>query len=43
MTSIHLRDDLLTAAARPLLPIEMKLVGWGFGIGVTLLAVLVLV
>lgn len=43
MTSTHLHDDLLTAAARPLLPIEMKLVGWGFGIGIALLAVLVLV
>jgi hypothetical protein len=43
MTETHIRNDLLTAAARPLLPVEMKLVGWGFGAGLALLAVLLLV
>jgi hypothetical protein len=43
MTQSHIRNDLLTAAAAPLLPVEMKLVGWGFGIGLTLLAVLMLI
>ena len=43
MTQPHIRNDLLTAAAGPLLPVEMKLVGWGFGAGLALLAVLLLV
>jgi hypothetical protein len=40
MTQPHIRNDLLTAAAAPLLPIEMKLVGWGFAAGLGLLAIL---
>jgi hypothetical protein len=43
MTQPHIRNDLLTAAAAPLLPVELKLVGWGFGAGLALLALLVLI
>ena len=43
MTQSDIRNDLLTAAAAPLLPVEMKLVGWGFGAGLALLALLLLV
>jgi hypothetical protein len=43
MTQAHIRNDLLTAAAGPLLPVEMKLVGWGLGAGLVLLAILLLV
>jgi hypothetical protein len=33
----------INAAVEPLLPIEKKLIGWSFGLGVVLLVVLVLV
>ena len=32
-----------TSATEPLLPIEKKLIGWSLGIGLVLLAILVLV
>ncbi len=35
-----LREELRSATAEPLLPIEKKLIGWSLGIGVTLLVVL---
>ena len=38
MSNIH--DELRTPAAEPLLPIEKKLIGWSFGIGVALLLAL---
>jgi hypothetical protein len=39
-THSELRDELRTAPAEPLLPIEKKLIGWSLGIGLVLLAVL---
>jgi hypothetical protein len=43
MTQPHIRNDLLTAAAAPLLPVEMKLGGGGLRRGLALLAILLLV
>jgi hypothetical protein len=36
-------DGLSKQAAEPLLPIEKKLIGWSFGIGVVLLLALALI
>ena len=36
----ELHDELRSAPAEPLLPIEKKLIGWSLGIGLALLAVL---
>jgi hypothetical protein len=36
--STDLRDELRSATAEPLLPIEKKLIGWSLGIGLVLLA-----
>ena len=36
-------EEMRKMAAEPLLPIEKKLIGWSFGLGVVLLIVLVLV
>ncbi|MGC9957269.1 hypothetical protein [Roseiarcus sp.] len=41
MATPDLRDEL-EAPVEPLLPIEKKLIGWSFGIGIALLALLVL-
>ena len=38
-----LRGELQHAAVEPLLPIEKKLIGWSLGLGVVLLAALVLI
>jgi hypothetical protein len=38
--SSDLREELRSATAEPLLPIEKKLIAWSLGIGVTLLVVL---
>jgi hypothetical protein len=38
-----LRQELQKAPPEPLLPIEKKLIGWSLGIGLVLLAVLLLV
>jgi hypothetical protein len=43
MSQPDIRDDLGRSLVEPLLPVEKKLIGWSFGIGVVLLAVLVLV
>jgi hypothetical protein len=40
MATPDLRDEL-KAPVEPLLPIEKKLIGWSFGLGIALLAVLV--
>jgi hypothetical protein len=37
------RDELRAPKSEPLLPIEKKLIGWSFGIGLFLLAVLAVV
>jgi hypothetical protein len=39
-TEPGLREELRTASAEPLLPIEKKLIGWSLAIGLVLLAVL---
>jgi len=39
----NIRDELRNAEVEPWLPIESKLVGWSFGIGVVLLIVLAIV
>jgi hypothetical protein len=43
MSQPDIRRELLNAPVEPLLPIEKKLIGWSLGIGLVLLAVLVLV
>jgi hypothetical protein len=42
-THTDLREELRTAAAEPLLPIEKKLIGWSLGIGLAPLVVLAVV
>jgi len=42
-TQSDYRDELHTAHAEPLLPIEKKLISWSLGIGLALLVVLALV
>jgi hypothetical protein len=43
MTHTELHKELLVAAAEPLLPVEKKLIGWSLGIGLALLAILLLI
>jgi hypothetical protein len=43
MSQPNIRNELLTAAAEPLLPIEKKLIGWSLGTGLALMVVLVIV
>jgi hypothetical protein len=42
MSQPDIRREMENAAVEPLLPIEKKLIGWSLGIGLVLLAVLVL-
>ena len=42
MPDPDIQRELQNAAVEPLLPIEKKLIGWSLGIGVALLAVLLL-
>jgi len=41
MTQPDLRNELLIAAAEPLLPVEKKLVGWSLGTGLVLLIIFI--
>jgi hypothetical protein len=43
MSQPDIKNELLKAPVEPLLPIEKKLIGWSLGIGLVLLAILVLV
>jgi hypothetical protein len=43
MSEPDIKNELLNAPVEPLLPIEKKLIGWSLGIGLVLLAILVLV
>ncbi len=43
MPASDLQRELQKAPPEPLLPIEKKLIGWSLGIGLVLLAVLLLV
>ncbi len=40
MSQSNIGEELRIAKAEPLLPVEKKLIGWSFGIGVVLLIVL---
>jgi hypothetical protein len=40
MSQPDLRNELATAEVEPLLPIEKKLIGWSFGLGIVLLVIL---
>ncbi len=41
MSETELRDELKLAPYEPLLPVEKKLIGWSLGLGLALLAVLI--
>jgi hypothetical protein len=41
MSSSDLRQEARKRVVEPLLPVEKKLIGWSFGLGVVLLVVLV--
>ena len=43
MSQPNIRSELEKASYEPLLPIEKKLIGWSFGIGVVLLVALAIV
>jgi hypothetical protein len=43
MLKPNIADELRKAEVEPLLPIEKKLIGWSFGIGVGLLVILAVV
>jgi hypothetical protein len=43
MTQSDIKRELEKAPYEPLLPIERKLIGWSLGIGIVLLAVLMVV
>jgi hypothetical protein len=43
MTQPDIHRELESAPCEPLLPIEKRLIGWSLGIGIVLLAVLVVV
>jgi hypothetical protein len=43
MSQINVGEELRKAQAEPLLPVEKKLIGWSLGIGLVLLAILVIV
>jgi hypothetical protein len=40
---INVKSELAKAEYEPLLPIEKKLIGWSFGIGIALLVILIAV
>jgi hypothetical protein len=42
MSDTDLREELRSAPVEPLLPIEKKLIGWSLGLGIVLLAALLL-
>jgi hypothetical protein len=41
MSQPNIRQELQSAPAEPLLPIEKKLIGWSLGTGLVLLVILV--
>ena len=43
MTQSDIQRELEKAPYEPLLPVEKKLIGWSLGVGIVLLAVLVVV
>jgi hypothetical protein len=43
MTHSEFHEELRHGAKEPLLPVEKKLIGWSFGLGVVLLIILTLI
>ena len=43
MTHSEFHEELRQSVKEPLLPVEKKLIGWSFGLGVVLLLVLTLI
>jgi hypothetical protein len=43
MTDSEIHEELRGGAKEPLLPVEKKLIGWSFGLGVVLLLILGLI
>jgi hypothetical protein len=43
MPQINVDEEFRKAKAEPLLPVEIKLIGWSLGIGLVLLVVLAIV
>ncbi|MEA2978925.1 MAG: hypothetical protein QOF09_748 [Alphaproteobacteria bacterium] len=43
MTQSEFQEELHREVKEPLLPVEKKLIGWSFGLGVVLLIILALV
>lgn len=43
MSQIDLKNEISAGEVEPLLPIEKKLIGWSFGLGIVLLAILLLI
>jgi hypothetical protein len=43
MTQPDIRREFENAPYEPLLPVEKKLIGWSLGIGIVLLAILIVV
>ena len=43
MSQVNVGEEFRKAQAEPLLPVEKKLIGWSFGLGVVLLLVLTLI
>jgi hypothetical protein len=43
MTQPDIQRELQDAPYEPLLPVEKKLIGWSLGIGIVLLAILIVV
>ena len=41
MPASNLRDEIATQEVEPLLPVEKKLIGFGLGLGIVLLVILV--
>ena len=41
MSSSNLKEEARSDVVEPLLPVEKKLIGWSFGLGVVLLVILV--
>jgi hypothetical protein len=41
MSQPDLKNDINAAVVEPLLPVEKKLIGWSFGLGLALLVVLI--
>ena len=40
---VNIGEELRKAEVEPLLPVEKKLIGWSFGLGVVLLLILILI